>query len=270
MWSPLVGRRDPQVGQEPHDLATVDLQPPKQASGRCSSPAAPPARWAWRHRVGGAASCEDAVVAVGEARHDRWRQPVGGGVAGSGGLGAGDRKPLRQLRRPALPRQLGDPLQLAEQVRRAQRVGGLGVAPVRRPAIMHRHPVESWEDSGGVHRHHATLGMHAEQAQQRRGRRVDGSAAGPRPWRRSRRSGRPRPPPTARGPARRIRPARWRPGPPAHQACQPSSPHPAHHPAPGRPARPAGGGPPAGSPPAHGPQAHSTPPNAPARGTPQQ
>jgi len=38
---------------------------------------------------------------------------------------------------------------------------------------MHRHATKSWQDPGGVHRHHATLGMHGEQAQQRCGRRVD-------------------------------------------------------------------------------------------------
>jgi len=68
------------------------------------------------------------------------------------------------------------------------------------------------------------------------------SAAAPRPWRRSHRNGRPRPPPAARGPARRTRPAPARPGAGAHQACQPSSPRPARPEEPRRQSLEAGSG----------------------------
>ena len=114
----VVGGGDPQVLEEPQDLATVGLlEPLQQASGRRSSGSAAPAGWAWRWGVGGAAGGEDAVVAVGQARQHRWRQPVGAGVAGTGGLGAGDREPLGQLRGPPLPWLVGDPLKLAQQMR---------------------------------------------------------------------------------------------------------------------------------------------------------
>jgi hypothetical protein len=117
----IIGRWHPQVLQEPHDLAAVDLQPLQQAHRRRASASA---GWAWRHRVGGAAAGQDAVVAVGETRQERWRQPVGAGVAGERGLAAGDGEPLAKLASPALPLKLGNPLQLAAQVRRAQRMGG--------------------------------------------------------------------------------------------------------------------------------------------------
>jgi hypothetical protein len=58
-------------------------------------------------------------------------------------------------------------------MRAAQRVGGLVVAPVRRPAVVHRHPPEPWQHPGGLHRVRAALGVHREPAQQLGRRRVD-------------------------------------------------------------------------------------------------
>jgi hypothetical protein len=55
----------------------------------------------------------------------------------------------------------------------AQRMGGLVVAPVRRPPVVDGHPVEPWQDPGVVHRRSAPPGMHAEPAQPRIRRRMD-------------------------------------------------------------------------------------------------
>src|SRR6266536_1265172 len=222
--------------------------------------------WAARWGVGGATGGEDAVVALPQPRR---RQPLGVGGAGGGGLAAGDRKPLGQLRGPPLPRLLADPLELPDKMRRAQRMRGGGVAPVRRPAVMHRQPAKARQHPGGVHRRHPPLGMHREQAQQLGGRRMDGSAAGPRPWRRSRRSGRPRRRPAARAPARQTPPAPGRPRPAARQATPPTPRRPPRRPAARWPAGPARAATPQRRPPARGPPARSTPPRAPPRETPQ-
>jgi hypothetical protein len=82
--------------------------------------------------------------------------------------------PLARLstgRRGVLPPTRHNPL--LGIMRRAQRVGGPLVAPVRRPAVMHRDPAEAGQHPGGVHRHNAALGMDREPAQQRCGCRVD-------------------------------------------------------------------------------------------------
>ncbi len=55
----------------------------------------------------------------------------------------------------------------------AQRMGGLVVAPVRRPPVVDGHPPEPRQDPGVVHRRSAPLGMHAEPAQPRIRRRMD-------------------------------------------------------------------------------------------------
>jgi hypothetical protein len=72
---------------------------------------------------------------------------------------------LGDARRPTLPWLVGDRVELPEQVHAAQRMGDL-VAPIRRPAVVHRDPSEPRQHPGRVRRHLAPLGMHAEQAQQ--------------------------------------------------------------------------------------------------------
>ena len=52
-------------------------------------------------------------------------------------------------------------------------MGGGVVAPVWRPAVMHRYPGKAGQDPCGVHRLHAALGMDREPAQQRGRGRVD-------------------------------------------------------------------------------------------------
>jgi hypothetical protein len=49
---------------------------------------------------------------------------------------------LGHARGPTLARLIGDRFQFAQQVRAAQRVGGALKAPVRRPAVVHRHAGE--------------------------------------------------------------------------------------------------------------------------------
>jgi hypothetical protein len=52
-------------------------------------------------------------------------------------LGAGDREPLGQFGSPALPWQLSDPLKLPQQMRGAQRMGGLGAEDHGKLALAH-------------------------------------------------------------------------------------------------------------------------------------
>jgi hypothetical protein len=99
--------------------------------------------------------------------------PCGPGGAGPVASQLDVDQQLGHARRPTLPGLVGDRLQLADQVGAAQRVAGVLVAPVRRPAVVHRHPREARQHPGGVHRLLAPLGMHREQAQARGGGRVD-------------------------------------------------------------------------------------------------
>ena len=169
----VVIERHAGVVQRPQHLLAMGIQPGQQPGrGRPARPssASVGGRWGWVGRL-----------PVGQQPLIPGVQPGPGGVvdplqAGGAGPVAGQLDVDQQLghaRRPALPGLVGDRLQLAEQVRAAQRMADVRIPPVRRPAVVDRHPHKPGQHPDLIHRHLAPLGMHAEQREQAGGGRVD-------------------------------------------------------------------------------------------------
>jgi hypothetical protein len=114
-------------------------------------------------RVGRAPVGQQPLVAGVQLGPDGVVDPTGARRAGPVGDQLGVDQQLGHAGRPALPRLLADRLQLAQQVGAAQRVGGVLVAPVRRPAVVHGHPGKAGQHPGLIHRLLPSLGVHAEQ-----------------------------------------------------------------------------------------------------------
>jgi len=143
------------------------VRPVSVAAPASATPSPKPQR-----RVGPLAIGQQPLVASYEPGPRRLVHLPGARLAGTVSHQLGVAQQLGHAGRPALPGLVGDRVQLAQQVRAAQRMHRV-VAPVGRPAVVDGHPTEAGQHLGGVHRLVATLGMHGEQAQPGGGGRVD-------------------------------------------------------------------------------------------------
>ena len=169
----VVIERHAGVVQRPQHLLAMGIQPGQQPGrGRPARPssASVGGRWGW---VGRLPVGDEPLIPGVQPGPGLVVDPTGTHPTGPVGDQLGVDQQLGHARRPALPSFVGDRVELAEQMRAAQRVVDIPVAPVRRPAVVDRHPRELWQHPDLIHRHLPPSGIHAEQRKQAGGGRVD-------------------------------------------------------------------------------------------------